>query len=191
MTGIVTEDVIRKIAATRWIRGEWYERDAAEAIAMGAVNFIQSRDRRGVYLARFWITAAKTAPDGTLESGDSALLHYFVQADDDESLHDHPWDFRTTILRGGYWEHLPPLDWKAGSELGPDWRARRIARTAGETVAHAAADLHCVGAVLGTTWTLVRTGPRVREWGFHPTGKTWQPWYQYLGVQTKPTQKVA
>ena len=32
------------------------------------------------------------------------FLHRFIRSDSDD-LHDHPWDFRTLILIGGYWEH--------------------------------------------------------------------------------------
>jgi hypothetical protein len=188
MSPILTESDIRQLAHGRWSRGTWWERDAADAIAMGNVDFIKDRARRGIYLVRCWLTQPKRDENNDPESAESALLHYFVQPDDDEALHDHPWDFRTTILAGGYWEHLPPVDWKPGSELGPEWKARRIPHAAGETISHRAADLHCVGAVLGPTWTLVRTGRRVRDWGFHPPGERWQYWRAYLGLDDQVAQ---
>jgi len=35
-------------------------------------------------------------------------IHH-IKADDDDCLHDHPWDFVSFILKGGYWEHYDPI----------------------------------------------------------------------------------
>lgn len=35
------------------------------------------------------------------------FLHKFLQGDDDEDVHDHPWGFFHLILSGGYWEEVP------------------------------------------------------------------------------------
>ena len=40
------------------------------------------------------------------------FIHKFLKSDPDD-LHDHPWAFRTLILKGGYWEH---------TEQGRFWR---------------------------------------------------------------------
>jgi hypothetical protein len=152
-------------------------------------------------MARFWLTAPERdrANAERWESADSVLLHRFASADDDEALHDHPWDFTTTILAGEYDEHLPPVDWidanPTGSGkwtgngyddvLGPAWDQRIETRRSGDTVKREAIDLHSVGRVAPGTWTLVRTGPRIRDWGFHPHGTPWVLWREFLGVPAK------
>ncbi|MBA3686785.1 MAG: hypothetical protein H0W72_16295, partial [Planctomycetes bacterium] len=158
-----------------WSDGTWYQRAAWDAIVRGWYCPITSRDGSSLYLLRLWLTEPRiTDGEERLDSTRSRLLHYFRRPDDDDSLHDHPWAFTTTIVAGGYTEHLPPLTWTPGSALGPAWNARHIDRDAGATVVHAAGDLHCVGSILANTWTIVRTGPKERPWGFHPPGQPWQ-----------------
>ena len=170
-----------------WRHGNhWWERAAAQAYDRGNHRVITARTNKEVYLLRFWLTPPQAGPDQGLESGDSVLLHYFVRGDDDEALHDHPWDFTTTILCGGYWECLPPHDWANPHQLhavpGPAFDAHSEFRGPGMTVVRERYQLHSVGKVLPGTFTLVRTGTRAREWGFHPPGKPWTPWRTFLGV---------
>lgn len=167
---------------------EWWKRAAAASYAAGHSRIIPGRNDGDAYLLRFWLTPPEVGNDQGFESGNSVLLHVFARGDDDAALHDHPWDFRTTILSGGYWEHLPPEDWldedplDDGSRGGPEWNVRREFRAAGQTVARQSQQLHCVGEVLPGTVTLVRTGPRWREWGFHPPGQLWVPYKQFLKI---------
>jgi hypothetical protein len=172
-----------------WRTGAWWEREAALAWRNGNALIIPGRKDTDVYLARFWLSAAvrRSASQGgeAIESGESLVLHYFARGDDDEALHDHPWDFRTTILIGGYRECLPPVEWMpttVDGAVGPAWRERTEWRRAGETLGHLATDLHCVQDVEHGTWTLVRTGPRVRPWGFHPPGQSWLGYRDFLGL---------
>lgn len=174
---------------------DWYKDAALHAIGRHHYQVIHTRDGKGLYLLRCWLTRPqKESPrpefGSQWESGNSVLLHYFARGDDDQSLHDHPWDFTTRILAGGYVEHLPPESWLAPlrwdgcplGEPGPDWEAVLRPRGVGETIAHAAEDLHCVGKTEPGTWTMVTTGPRRREWGFHPPGKPWVGYREYLGL---------
>lgn len=167
----------------QWRSGTWWEREAALAFRRGDYLVIPGRGDSDVYMARFWLSAAIRRPASqggeAIESGESLLLHYFARGDDDQALHDHPWDFRTTILVGGYQECMPPTEWMPTTvdiALGPPWDKRREWRRAGETLGHLSTDLHCVQSVSPDTWTLVRTGPRIRPWGFHPPD---QPWVDY------------
>lgn len=166
---------------------DWWKRAAAAAYAAGHSRIITGRNDGDAYLLRFWLTPPEKGDDQGFESGNSVLLHVFARGDDDAALHDHPWDFQTTILSGGYWEHLPSAFWErylaACTDVqlrGPQWNARREFRDTGATVRHQATDLHCVGEVLPNTVTLVRTGPRIRSWGFHPEGEPWVPYKQFL-----------
>jgi hypothetical protein len=186
----MTPDFVRYLASTSWRHGPWWQREACRALDNGQSLIIPTRTGTEVYLLRCWLSVPVVMPsdvDGSrFESGESLLLHFFARGDDDEALHDHPWHFRTTILTGGYEEHLPPLDWDAASGLGPAWNRRKMLRTSTQTIAHAATDLHCVGRILPGTWTLVRTERRIRDWGFHPPGKPWVPYRQYLDSRRAP-----
>lgn len=181
----------------RKLRGEakWFHLAAIERIRLGFYHAIPTRNRDELYLLRVWLNRPNILPeadqiDGNpFDSGNSTLLHFFARGDDDESLHDHPWDFRTEILSGGYQEHLPPDDWtptrcidgRIVSSPGPSWDTNIAIRSQGSLIYHNAEDLHCVGRVLpGHTWTLVTTRHKRRSWGFHPPGRAWIPWRTYL-----------
>ena len=73
-------------------------------------------------------------------------------ADDDRHHHDHPMDFISLILRGGYVEHRPGMP------------PRRC--PPGSVVVRRAEDLHYLKLIAGSAWTLVLTTPRRRKWGF-------------------------
>lgn len=89
--------------------------------------------------------------------GSKLMLHKFHSSDHDRDLHDHPWAFKTFILWRGYIEH------HAGG-------SRR--RYPGMLLQRPAQWRHRVELIKGKpAWTLVFTGPKVREWGYHtPAG---------------------
>ena len=108
----------------------------------------------------------------------NVYLHKFLRSDDDRALHDHPWWFVSLMLKGGYWEH------RDGRQ--PKWR------DAGSVALRRANVLHRVeldtgftridGCVVGRhnkpCWTLIVTGPKIREWGFKcPQG--WRHWKEF------------
>lgn len=164
----------------------WMKAAAREAILAGHFKVIPNRKRTGPYLLRCWLTTpTRSIKDGYAgwESGNSLLLHRFFAPDDDNALHDHPWDFRTRILQGGYIEYAPPFIWDPRSVLGPPYGGYMARVDVGTTIDHEATDLHAVGKLLrgDPTWTLVETGPRVRDWGFFPPGKPRVPAMTFLG----------
>jgi hypothetical protein len=141
-----------------------------------------------LYLLRCWLVEPQlgTNSDETFESGNSVLLHYFPQPDEDRCLHDHPWAFTTTILAGGYDERLPSDSWRGKANgLGPAYGDYVIhGRVPGNSVERAASDLHLVARLpFGPTWTLVRTGPRVRDWGFHQPNQQWMSHVDYFAAR--------
>lgn len=97
-------------------------------------------------------------------------LHKFLRDDDDRALHCHPWLFVSVILRGRY------IEW---TDTGP-W-IRRVGSIAFRRAVHR----HRVELPKredGTPvpcWTLVITGPRVREWGFW-CEKGFVPWHEFV-----------
>ncbi len=166
-----------------WQVGHWYEREAALAILRGHFQQIASRDGRDLYLVRCWVTTPQIGEDGRWDSADSLMLHFFVTGDMDGALHDHPWQFESVILSGGYVEQLPDEVWFDGDRvLGPAFLSLDT-HIEGDEIHHDATDLHRILSVQNETWTLVRTGSRVREWGFHPEGSSWIGWSEYLAAR--------
>lgn len=104
-------------------------------------------------------------------------LHQFCRSDDDRDPHDHPWDFTTIVLKGGYVDETWHADHEGGRAVvgyepcGPFSVRRRKAE-----------HLHRVQLMPGrTSWSLLFIAPKRRSWGFHtPTG--WQSWRDYFGA---------
>jgi hypothetical protein len=131
------------------------------------------------------------------EGGDPYMLRYILQtpwgtlrlhnirrSDRDRHLHDHPWDFTSFLLTGGYTEELPGsrrvrISLAHGGVAWKDEPNRRVWPWL-SVVRHAASDLHKLH-LTAPVWTLVWTGPRIRDWGFQ-TEDGWVCWRTYLGI---------
>ena len=101
----------------------------------------------------------------------SIKLHHILRSDEDRDCHDHPWSFLSIILRGGYWEHTPV-------STGARFTTRRWYGP-GRVLWRPAPSIHRLELPPGrTAWTLIFTGPRIREWGFH-TICGFIPWMRY------------
>jgi len=100
----------------------------------------------------------------------TAVLHRFMRSDSPEDgLHDHPFDFVSIILSGGYTEH---------SESGKKWYGP------GSVLFRRAGRLHRIELVGNEpVWTLVIFGPRRRSWGFKVDG-VWYPWKQWIKIRS-------
>lgn len=92
-------------------------------------------------------------------------IHRILRADAGRDHHDHPFDFSSLILWGGYVEERPD-----GVTV-----ARR-----GDVVRRLATDLHRIVYVLRGTTTLVLASPRLRTWGF-ATDAGWVSHTDYRG----------
>lgn len=87
-------------------------------------------------------------------------LHEIREPDKDYDPHDHPFNFVSIILKGGYDEIAGyPDKWNASSFIIR--RLRGSIHRMPMTKAHRILRLH-----RSPTWTLVFVGPRHREWGF-------------------------
>src|SRR6266705_1293487 len=95
-------------------------------------------------------------------------LHNIQRPDEDKDPHDHPWNFMSVLLNGGYDECLFGDD---AAVRGPiiERRARGSVSVRGKDT------IHKIVSVLPATWTLVVCTPRYREWGFITSGG-WVPW---------------
>lgn len=116
-----------------------------------------------LYLRRFYI--AHTPLGGI-------MIHWFHHPDPQRDLHDHPVNFWSFVVRGGYAE-----------ERGPSAQLRFHTAPAINKVR--ATDLHRIVALLDRTVTVVLYGSKQRDWGFH-TDNGWVPWREYekLGDKT-------
>ncbi|MBE7465440.1 MAG: hypothetical protein HS116_18335 [Planctomycetes bacterium] len=107
-------------------------------------------------------------------------LHEIRRSDADRHLHDHPWNFASLMLAGGYFEHTP-----AGMRMVKP----------GQLVRHRAEDMHRIelfydgwhpegaGPVI-PAWTLVFCGRKRREWGFDVDG-AWISQGAYFSIQRR------
>jgi len=97
-------------------------------------------------------------------------LHNILAADE-PILHDHPWDFRSMILMGGYVEVTPQGEFH---------------RQAGDVYNKKATDLHYIRYVEPNTWTMVFTEETVRNWGFMLDGK----WIDHEDFPGRPLEII-
>lgn len=119
----------------------------------------------------------------------SIKLHKILRSDHDRDLHTHPWRFKSIILRGGYYEHVPtrmPPVFTPNGDTITNYRWHG----AGDVIEHDANDPHrlVIPPGRGPTWTLVFCGPTVCDWGFwiknQATGEAqWIDWRTYLGME--------
>ncbi len=112
-----------------------------------------------------------------------ARIHHIATPDLDRDLHDHPANFVSVVLNGGYAEARPVTVnpcFEGDAEL-----VEYTYRTAGSVVARRDVDRHRIEAVADNTWTLfIFLGGRRQWWGYYtPNGKVW--WKHYLRGETK------
>jgi hypothetical protein len=105
----------------------------------------------------------------------NCYLHHFVGSDDPIVQHDHPWWFLSVCLRGGY------------LEISQNCTRQRRPGTIAVRPAHHRHHIQLLANSDGSEhdcWTVVITGPRVRQWGFwcpDPAGAVTRfvPWQQF------------
>lgn len=102
----------------------------------------------------------------------NVYLHKFLHDDEDRATHDHPWNFVSIILRGGYFERVGQLSTQLQVRLAPSV-AYRPAEHSHRVILHRGMDHEIIPA-----WTIVITGRVVRDWGFWcPSG--WRHWKEF------------
>lgn len=145
-----------------------------------------------LYMGRWWLfNPYPPASDGRQRRwGDllpSARVHHICRPDSDRHLHDHPWNARTIVLRGGYVEERPLSQVPNGVEwfpsFGPHGGAMRAGfkRPPGYTGRLLFGQYHRIRDVAdGGSWTLFITWRYQGTWGFLVEGVK-VPWRKYLG----------
>jgi len=104
-------------------------------------------------------------------------LHNIMRSDDDRHLHDHPFDFVSFLLTGGYLETLPVYS-DDGRLLDPQHTSTRKTWPRFSIIRKRAEDLHAL-TLERPVWTLVFAGPKRRDWGF-ATERGWISNHRYL-----------
>lgn len=86
------------------------------------------------------------------------LIHAVYDHDRDHFMHDHPWNFLSFILKGGYMELYCDQNSIVSTRVASPFTFKRM---------QAAGEYHKILRLLnGTSWSLVVTGKRERTWGY-------------------------
>ena len=105
----------------------------------------------------------------------SVRVHRIVRRDLDDHMHDHPWDARTFILRGYYYE----TRWWQDYPKGPRFTGYAV-RIPGETATLKFGEYHKITDVSENgVWTLFVTYRYRGTWGFMVNGEK-VPHKEYL-----------
>lgn len=116
-----------------------------------------------------------------------------IMSSDDRAFHDHPWDFTTLILRGGYTEFTP--DWTQGPTPAHVSLSEDYDGHVPETYLHVNGRYYGAGTLLrrkaenwhflvlpkgDEAWTMFCTGEKKQTWGFLVDGLVKVPYRIYL-----------
>lgn len=125
------------------------------------------------YMKRWWLFNRYDVPRGWLRKRlPSVRIHCILREDDDRHLHDHPWDARTIILRGAYWEVTQ--DGSDGWRVPGDTRAIRYGEY--HRISLTESDDGDEGV-----YTMFITWKYIGTWGFLVNGEK-VPHKVYLGI---------
>lgn len=114
----------------------------------------------------------------------SVRLHHFVGEDPDH-FHDHPWSFVSLLIKGGYVESIRH---RVGFTR---WETRTVFRLQPMVWAYRhRLTRHRVETLPEGAWTLVLTGPELREWGFWLTDDFFVEHEHYDEVFNQPLHET-
>lgn len=123
-----------------------------------------------LYLRRFYLTPRRLDEFGNDTEnymGFGIYLHYFYRGDEDEELHNHPWEKALSfILAGGYHEERREYNKIPGTTNLYNVVIHDVKpRTFNKILAD---DYHRIVKKpdVPHTWTLFFTGERIQDWGF-------------------------
>lgn len=109
-------------------------------------------------------------------------IHRIVSSDE-RVFHDHPWNFATLILRGGYNE-VTPLDPSGVTGFLQRYKTGSFRR-------RNATQWHYITLEPGQeAWTLFITGSKRQSWGFLVNGVK-IPWQQYMARRAESKKAAA
>ena len=110
-----------------------------------------------------------------LPGGRRLYLHHFVGSDWSRDRHDHPKNFTSIGLFGGYVEEYALFPVFEATGARPDRKQFRAPWIRYFDARH----IHRLRVSRRGCWTLVWVGRTRREWGFWRRGE-WIPWFDYV-----------
>lgn len=202
LTGMVIGSLLHEVIIQRWRIVAWIvsrPRIATWVIERAKRTPYYPITRTGniveVYMDRWWVFNPYGKPGGVAGKTEaprwpwlpSIRVHHIHRADDDDHMHDHPWDARTIVLRGWYHEERPIP--RKGDSLSQIWDFPEVvdaretfARERGYTGPVKFNQFHRISQVSpGGVYTLWFTWRYQGTWGFLVDGKK-VPWREYLGI---------
>ena len=123
---------------------------------LGRRRVIRDRESKQPYLIRYYVFLKdrKKFPF-------NITVHKVLKSDK-PVLHDHPWNYSTFIIKGGYWEWYPLL-----ADNGEVVGSSRKWRGPGSFIRAKANSMHRVELEPGITpWTIFIPGKKKKDWGF-------------------------
>lgn len=167
----------------------WFWRTVARAVARPRVaDWLIRRAMKTPfthlpgYMNRYWLFNAYDSKDGKPATPISWLpsirVHHILRPDEDRHLHDHPWDARTIILKGGYVEEKLCAYGVAADGQFYERTAPSI-RLPGDTTPIRFGEFHSIMTVPEAgAWTMFITFRYRGVWGFLVDGRK-VPWREY------------
>jgi len=153
---------------------------------------IKKDDGKGnvsVYMERYWLfNPYNRGADGQEASKYpwfpwNIRLHWIRRHDHEEHMHDHPWNARTFILRGGYTEERPHFVIRNAEGKTVCEHPSVFIRAPGDTAKLGYGVYHRITYVPpGGAWTLFISGRYKGTWGFLVDGVKIK-WKTYLGLK--------
>ncbi len=128
-----------------------------------------------LYMGRDWIHQYSN------ETEFGSRVHHLATPDIDRHLHDHPWDFVSIVLKGGYTEIRPAVGMAGEWDEDGAEPTYPTVRTVGDIAFRRAEDRHRIISVEPDTYTLCITGPKKKSWGFY-TPEGFKGWRDYCSV---------
>lgn len=104
-------------------------------------------------------------------------LHNILKSDQDDTMHDHPWNFISLILKGSYQEDY---------RCEPNWFIHyRNVFKAGDCVVHKSSDAHKLYLFSDNVWTLVFTWGTKKPWGYRYPDGTWLDHIEFRKIKNQ------
>ena len=124
-------------------------------------RIIMDRENNEPYLERYYIFL-KDRENFPF----NIFIHKFLKSDPDD-LHDHPWNYTSFIISGGYWEYT-----EEKGETVKSWRRPGTLVTRDATWKHRLE----LDPKVPVCWTLFIPHRRRREWGFYKVKDGEEEW---------------
>lgn len=152
--------------------------------ARGKVFYIKGGPQSTtVYLVRYIVFKSKWG---------CMYIHRFMRSDSD-TPHDHPWNFFTYVISGGYKEvfYSKSKPQHKDNKFSALWEKSLRTRLPGSIAYRNATDIHQVVVerpyemeeIEQAPFTVCLIGPRIRDWGFwSEDGATFTDWRKYLNI---------